>query len=206
MNVELVAGLVGAFLVVFGLVEFAVRRFGLRRRVNEAESALRAAFDPGQLDRLAGRPSVVGLHEVNRHEDGGPVFVPVVAISLRGDDDPVPAGAYHHVARAVAAIYPVFADDHLSHIDVELRYGGSAFGIGASTVRVAVTPALARLVAEDSEYDAYDLLDDVCDGDDGDDSTPPVAWGAPITYEKDRPHSDSSSGVNAPLSEPNGGT
>jgi hypothetical protein len=121
-------------------------------------------------------PSAANLHEVAEHDDGDPVYVPVIRIPL-ATADPGRDGVYRHVARAAAALHDEFDDAHVRGYDVEFGLDDGSLGdVGRTVKRVAVTPELAERL-RDPDYDHRDLRSDVADGDDGDPGVPPVDWG-----------------------------
>ena len=126
-------------------------------------------------------PSAANLHEVAEHDDGDPVYVPVIRIPL-ATADPGRDGVYRHVARAAAALHDEFDDAHVRGYDVEFGLDDGSLGdVGRTVKRVAVTPELAERL-RDPDYDHRDLRSDVADGDDGDPGVPPVDWGDAMNY------------------------
>ncbi|WP_233559423.1 MULTISPECIES: hypothetical protein [unclassified Halorubrum] len=126
-------------------------------------------------------PSSTGLHEVAEHDDGDPVYVPVVRIPL-ATADPGMDGVYRHAARAAAALHDEFDDAHVRGYDVEFGLDDGSIGdVGRTVKRVAVTPGLAERL-RDPDYDHRDLRSDVEAGDDGDPGVPPVDWGDAVNY------------------------
>ncbi|GAA0717678.1 hypothetical protein J2744_000533 [Halorubrum trapanicum] len=126
-------------------------------------------------------PSAADLHEVAEHEDGDPVYVPVIRVPL-GTADPGTDGVYRHAARAAAALHDEFEDAHVRGYDVEFGLDdGSIGGVGRTVKRVAVTPEIAERL-RDRDYDHRDLRSDVADADDGDPGVPPVDWGDAVNY------------------------
>ncbi|WP_233565399.1 hypothetical protein [Halorubrum sp. Atlit-26R] len=126
-------------------------------------------------------PSAANLHEVAEHDDGDPVYVPVIRIPL-ATADPGRDGVYRHVARAAAALHDEFDDAHVRGYDVEFGLDDGSLGdVGRTVKRVAVTPELAERL-RDPDYDHRDLRSDVADGDDGDPGVPPVDWGDAVNY------------------------
>ena len=126
-------------------------------------------------------PSAANLHEVAEHDDGDPVYVPVIRIPL-ATADPGRDGVYRHAALAAAALHDEFDDAHVRGYDVEFGLDDGSLGdVGRTVKRVAVTPELAERL-RDPDYDHRDLRSDVEAGDDGDPGVPPVDWGDAVNY------------------------
>lgn len=173
----------GGGLVLFGSIVAYVYDSGDERADRAADAlgeSLPAPTDAPVRDG-ADLPADAGLHEVATHDDGDPVYVPVVRIPL-ATTDPGMDGVYRHAAAAAAALHDEFADAHVRGYDVEFGLDDGSLGeIGRTVRRVAVTPEIAERLG-DPDYDHRDLRGDVTEADDGDPGVPPVDWGEPLNY------------------------
>ena len=177
------AALVGGGLMLLGGIAVYAFRSSDERvdRVADALGDDLPAPTDAPLRESADVPADSGLHEVATHDDGDPVYVPVVRIPL-ATTDPGMDGVYRHAAAAAAALHDEFGDAHVRGYDVEFGLDdGSLGGIGRTVRRVAVTPEIAERLG-DPDYDHRDLRSDVTDADDGDPGVPPVDWGEALSY------------------------
>ena len=172
----------GGLALLGGIVAYVLRSSDDRvDRVADALGDDLPAPTDAPLREGADVPSSTGLHEVAEHDDGDPVYVPVVRIPL-ATADPGTDGVYRHAARAAAALHDEFDDAHVRGYDVEFGLDDASLGdVGRTVKRVAVTPELAERL-RDPDYDHRDLRSDVEAGDDGDPGVPPVDWGDAVNY------------------------
>ncbi|GAA0539931.1 hypothetical protein ABNG02_15530 [Halorubrum ejinorense] len=172
----------GGLMLLGGIAVYAFRSSDERvDRVADALDGDLPAPTDAPVREGADVPADAGLHEVATHDDGAPVYVPVVRIPL-ATTDPGMDGVYRHAAAAVAALHDEFDDAHVRGYDVDFGLDdGSLGGIGRTVKRVAVPPALAERL-RDPDYDHRDLRGDVAERDDGDPGVPPVDWGEPLSY------------------------
>ncbi|WP_241981497.1 hypothetical protein [Halorubrum sp. GN11_10-6_MGM] len=179
-----VAGAVmaGGFALIAGIAVYALRSSDERvDRVADALADDHPSPTDAPLREGADVPADASLHEVAEHDDGDPVYVPVVRLPL-ATSDPGRDGVYRHAARAAAALHDEFDRAHVRGYDVEFGLDdGSLGGVGRTVKRVAVTPELAERL-RDPDYDHRDLRSDVEDGDNGDPGVPPVDWGDAVNY------------------------
>ncbi|QKG93644.1 hypothetical protein HPS36_12500 [Halorubrum salinarum] len=182
-RLALAGAFVGGGLMILGGIIVLVYRSGDDRvdRVADALGNDLPSPTDAPVREDAGVPSSTGLHEVAEHDDGDPVYVPVVRVPL-ATADPGKDGVYRHAARAAAALHDEFDDAHVRGYDVEFGLDDGSIGdVGRTVKRVAVTPGLAERL-RDPDYDHRDLRSDVEAGDDGDPGVPPVDWGDAVNY------------------------
>ncbi|XVH32369.1 hypothetical protein ACNS7O_04075 [Haloferacaceae archaeon DSL9] len=173
---------------VVGVAASATALFVVRRSattVDESQTiSLRSSFADVR-SRFLDEPAVTDVHIVNTHEDGRPIYVPVVFLPLAAESEPDRETVYDDVATVLEAIHPRFADSHVRNYDIVFEYGAPQWGglVERERRRVAVTPDLATRVCTDAWYVGSDLRVDIETRDCGDDGIPPVLWGEPKQYD-----------------------
>ena len=172
----------GGFALLAGIAVYALRSGDERvDRVADALGDDLPSPTDAPLREGTDVPADAALNEVAEHDDGDPVYVPVVRVPL-ATSDPGRDGVYRHAAHAAAALHDEFDHAHVRGYDIEFGLDdGSLGGVGRTVKRVAVTPDLAERL-RDPDYDHRDLRRDVEAADDGDPGVPPVDWGDAVDY------------------------
>lgn len=165
-----------------------------REERDAANEAIDAAFDP-LPEELAEDPDLAEVDRVNVHDDGGDILVPVTTALFEAPGEPDLDRVWTFVGDLLAAVHPVFADEHVRHYDCQFAYA-DADEESVIYRRITVQPALVERYLDDPSFDLDDLRKAVAEGDDGDDGIPPVNW---KQFDAESTGSGSYAGANAAI-------
>lgn len=185
MDPFVVALLAGIVVVSIAVIAVIVYVWDYGSSLTEQPQAALDETDFGrETELLADPPSIESVPKVNTHEDGDPIYVPVIDVTLDSDGEPDRTTAYRIAADVITAVHPRYADTKVRNYDVQFVYGEPRLGglIGTTKRRIAVTPDLAERLDREPGFGPSELREAIESRDNGDDEIPPVAWGEPLDY------------------------